>query len=153
VISFLLGCTGSQACSSCTQYKFWSNKCKWPPHWSMAGPSFNMSMRWFISSSRVSHHTLYQLWKSGQKTGVNIVFMEGMNSNMIYLIHCKNHCNCYNVPPPSITIIKINKIKLKIVFKWGFKIWNTFITVREKLQRQLLLAPPSLTLSWYVCQN
>jgi hypothetical protein len=27
--------------------------------------------------------------------------MEGVNSNMLYLIHCKNFCNCHNVPPPS----------------------------------------------------
>jgi hypothetical protein len=29
------------------------------------------------------------------------------------LIHSKNLCQCYNVPPPSITIIKINKYKIK----------------------------------------
>jgi hypothetical protein len=28
-----------------------------------------------------------------------------MNSRMIYLIHCKNICKCYNIPPPN-TIIK-----------------------------------------------
>jgi hypothetical protein len=27
-----------------------------------------------------------------------------------YLIHCKNFCKCYNVPPPS-TIIFLKKIK------------------------------------------
>jgi hypothetical protein len=26
---------------------------------------------------------------------------EGVNSRMIYLIHCKNFCKCHNVPPPS----------------------------------------------------
>jgi hypothetical protein len=25
----------------------------------------------------------------------------GVNSNVIYLIHCKNLCKCHNVPPPS----------------------------------------------------
>jgi hypothetical protein len=30
--------------------------------------------------------------------------MEGVNSNMIYLIHCKNLCKCHNVPPHSTTI-------------------------------------------------
>jgi hypothetical protein len=29
----------------------------------------------------------------------------GVNSGMIYLIHCKNLCKCHNVPSPS-TIIK-----------------------------------------------
>jgi hypothetical protein len=29
----------------------------------------------------------------------------GVNSSMIYLIHCKNFCKYHNAPPPS-TIIK-----------------------------------------------
>jgi hypothetical protein len=32
--------------------------------------------------------------------------VEGVNANMIYLIHGKNLCKCYNVPPPSTTVIK-----------------------------------------------
>jgi hypothetical protein len=28
----------------------------------------------------------------------------GVNSNMIYLIHCKNLCKCHNVLPSSTTI-------------------------------------------------
>jgi hypothetical protein len=32
----------------------------------------------------------------------------GVNSRMIYLVHCKNLCKCHNVPPPS-TIIKGKK--------------------------------------------
>jgi hypothetical protein len=35
--------------------------------------------------------------------------VEGVNSSMIYLIHYRSFCNCYNVPPPSTTI----KIKIK----------------------------------------
>jgi hypothetical protein len=27
-----------------------------------------------------------------------------VNSSITYLIHCKNLCKCYNVPPPSTTI-------------------------------------------------
>jgi hypothetical protein len=27
--------------------------------------------------------------------------MEGVNSNMIYLIYCKNICKCHNVPHPA----------------------------------------------------
>jgi hypothetical protein len=34
-------------------------------------------------------------WKKG---------VEGVNSHMMYLIHCKNLCKCYNVPSPSTTI-------------------------------------------------
>jgi hypothetical protein len=30
--------------------------------------------------------------------------VEGVNSSMIYLIHCKSLCKWYNVPPPSTTI-------------------------------------------------
>jgi hypothetical protein len=30
----------------------------------------------------------------------------GGNSNVMYLIHCKNLCKCYNVPIPSMTIKK-----------------------------------------------
>jgi hypothetical protein len=33
--------------------------------------------------------------------------VEGENSSMMYLIHCKNLCKCYNVPTPSTTIKKI----------------------------------------------
>jgi hypothetical protein len=31
------------------------------------------------------------------------------NSSMIYLIHCKNLCKCYNVPTPNTTIKKEQK--------------------------------------------
>jgi hypothetical protein len=39
--------------------------------------------------------------KEGQRRMV-----ERVNSNMIYLIHCKNFCKCDNVPSPSTTIKK-----------------------------------------------
>jgi hypothetical protein len=32
--------------------------------------------------------------------------VEGVNSSLIYLIHCKNLHKCYNVPIPSTTIKK-----------------------------------------------
>jgi hypothetical protein len=32
--------------------------------------------------------------------------VEGVNASMIYLILCKNLCECYNVPSPSTTIKK-----------------------------------------------
>jgi hypothetical protein len=35
--------------------------------------------------------------------------VEEVNSNMIYLIHYKNSCKCYNVPPQSTTIILKNR--------------------------------------------
>jgi hypothetical protein len=43
--------------------------------------------------------------------------VEGVNSNMIYLVHCKNlsKCKCHNVLPPS-TSIKEKK-ELFSVFK------------------------------------
>jgi hypothetical protein len=33
----------------------------------------------------------------------------GVNSSMIYLIHCENLCKYGNVSPPNTTIKKINK--------------------------------------------
>jgi hypothetical protein len=30
--------------------------------------------------------------------------MKGVNSNMIYLVHYKNFCKCYNASPPSTSI-------------------------------------------------
>jgi hypothetical protein len=33
--------------------------------------------------------------------------VEGVNSCMMYLIHCKNLCKCYNVSTPSMTIKKL----------------------------------------------
>jgi hypothetical protein len=35
---------------------------------------------------------------------------DGVNSRMIYLVHCKNHCKCYNVPTSRTTIE--NKISM-----------------------------------------
>jgi hypothetical protein len=32
--------------------------------------------------------------------------VDGVNSSMIYLIHCKNLCKCYNVSLPSTAIKK-----------------------------------------------
>jgi hypothetical protein len=49
----------------------------------------------------------------GQKRAV-----EGVNSSMIYLKDCKNHCKYSNIPPPSTTIIKKLKIK-KIELVYG----------------------------------
>jgi hypothetical protein len=41
----------------------------------------------------------------------------GVNSSIIYLIHCKNLCKCYNVPPTQHNNNN-NKIKMgKLVFE------------------------------------
>jgi hypothetical protein len=37
----------------------------------------------------------------------------GVNSNMIYLIHCNNLCKCSSVSPPRTIVIK-NKLKKRI---------------------------------------
>jgi hypothetical protein len=39
----------------------------------------------------------------------------GVNSNIIYLIHCKNLCKYSSVPPPSTTIIIIKQKQVKKV--------------------------------------
>jgi hypothetical protein len=40
-------------------------------------------------------------WRRGKRRMV-----EGVNSTVIYLIHCKNSCKCHNVAPPRTTIKK-----------------------------------------------
>jgi hypothetical protein len=49
----------------------------------------------------------------GKVVAIKIIMIEGVNSNMIYLIHCKNlcKCKCHKVSPPSTTIKE--KIKYK----------------------------------------
>jgi hypothetical protein len=37
----------------------------------------------------------------------------GVDSRMIYLIHCKNISKCHNVSPPSTTFQKLKKFKKK----------------------------------------
>jgi hypothetical protein len=37
--------------------------------------------------------------------------VEGVNSNMIYLIYCKKFCKCHNIPSPSTTVKKKKKGK------------------------------------------
>jgi hypothetical protein len=32
--------------------------------------------------------------------------VEGVNSSMIYVVHCKTFYKCYSVPPPSTTVKK-----------------------------------------------
>jgi hypothetical protein len=44
--------------------------------------------------------------------------MEGVNSNTIYLIHCKNLYKCCNVPTLSITIINKKFLKRKLKTDW-----------------------------------
>jgi hypothetical protein len=43
--------------------------------------------------------------------------VEGVNSSMIYLIHCKNFCKGHNEPLSSTTVTKENK-KLKAGCCW-----------------------------------
>jgi hypothetical protein len=54
--------------------------------------------------------------------------VEEVNSSMIYLIHCKNLCKCYNVPPPS-TTIKNNMWKCfcLMLYSLKFLISDSFI--------------------------
>jgi hypothetical protein len=39
--------------------------------------------------------------------------VEGVNSSMIHLIHCKNFCKCHSVPLPSTTIFLKKRKKEK----------------------------------------
>jgi hypothetical protein len=72
--------------------------------------------KWIIIKSDTCWNYSRNWWGRGIKE-IN----EGVNSSMIYLIHCKNLCKCHNVPPPSTTIKEKNKYilkKKKNHFKW-----------------------------------
>jgi hypothetical protein len=47
-------------------------------------------------------------WKYFRNGGW-VIKVEGMNSRMMHLIHCKNFNKCHNIPPPSTTIQKKKK--------------------------------------------
>jgi hypothetical protein len=68
--------------------------------------------------SSIKRENWYVLNKKGE-------LVEGVNSSMIYLIHCKNFCKCHNVPSPcKIIIIKKNVIGLTFLncqFGWHRK--------------------------------
>jgi hypothetical protein len=49
--------------------------------------------------------------------------VKGENSNMIYLIHCKILCQCYNVSTPSTTIKKEKKCHELTLFFFFFLFW------------------------------
>jgi hypothetical protein len=57
--------------------------------------------------------------------------VEETNSYMIYLIHCKNLCKCYSVPP-SITTIRKKKEKHVQMSKITLKILNEVIQTKKK---------------------
>jgi hypothetical protein len=50
----------------------------------------------------------------------------GVNSSMIYLIHCKNFHKCHSVPLPSKTIKKIFK-ETKIKHMNFYKVFQTIL--------------------------
>jgi hypothetical protein len=69
-----------------------SRMCQWL-HW----PSTVNTFQTLLSDSLlIIWCPLLLGWKSA---------VEGVNASMIYLMHCKNLCKCYDVPPPSTTII------------------------------------------------
>jgi hypothetical protein len=61
--------------------------------------------------------------------------VEEVNSSMIYLIHCKNFCKCFNVSPPSTTI---NFLKSYVSGKGG---------------RDLMLSQPSRKFPFNLIKN
>jgi hypothetical protein len=57
-------------------------------------------------------------------------YSAGVNSCMIYFIHCKNLYKCYNVPQLSTTIKKKEmKEKKKILINRKIKFVKTFIRI------------------------
>jgi hypothetical protein len=53
----------------------------------------------YVNAKIIPVETVPGIWGGEMKES-----SEGVNSNMLYLIHCKNLCKCHNVPPPSTTI-------------------------------------------------
>jgi hypothetical protein len=67
-----------------------------------------------------------------------------VNSNMIYLIYCKNFCKCHNVPPPNTAIkkLKIKKIKITSI-KWTGGM--TQVVEHQPCKHKVLNSNPSYT--------
>jgi hypothetical protein len=57
----------------------------------------------YVSAKMIPVETVPGVRRGGMKERSGRV-----NSSMMYLIHCKNLCKCYNVPPPT-TMIKKKK--------------------------------------------
>jgi hypothetical protein len=51
----------------------------------------------YVKAKMIPVETLLGIGEGGDKRRV----VDGVNSIMIYLIHCKNLYKCHNVPPPS----------------------------------------------------
>jgi hypothetical protein len=51
--------------------------------------------------------------------------VEGVNSSIVYLIHCKNLCKCHNVPLSRTTIKKRKNFKMK--FKKAEILFGTYL--------------------------
>jgi hypothetical protein len=58
--------------------------------------------------------------------------VEGVNSSMIYLIHCKNLCKCHNVPPPAQKRKKTFLLKI-IHYSYQYKISIHFFSSLGKI--------------------
>jgi hypothetical protein len=61
-------------------------------------------------------------WGGGIKESGGVV--EGVNSNMIYLIHCKNLCKFHNI---ASTAMKENKNQIKSHVSHGLLGWETHL--------------------------
>jgi hypothetical protein len=60
--------------------------------------------------------------------------VEGMNSNMMYLIYCKNFCKYHNVTPPSTTKKKTHFILLPPAYRFAGH-WVSFPISRHPSQK------------------
>jgi hypothetical protein len=56
----------------------------------------------------------YTCWSYSRNVGRGNKGEWGLNSSMIYLIHCKNFCKYHNVPTPSTTIKNFKKFSLSL---------------------------------------
>jgi hypothetical protein len=60
----------------------------------------------YVNGKMISTETVPEMEAGGMKKNGGRV-----NSSMIYLIHNKNFCKCYNTAPPSTTVKKMNMEK------------------------------------------
>jgi hypothetical protein len=63
--------------------------------------------------------------------------MDGENSSIIYLTHCKNFYKYHNVPPPSKRIkkLKIKKMVLENLFIHILIIYSKYVYIYIKCKR------------------
>jgi hypothetical protein len=74
---------------------------RWQGKWVEGRIWYKYYVHMYVNAKMIPVETIPGIEREGIKESCR-----GMNSSMIYLVHCKNFCKCYNVPLPSTTIKK-----------------------------------------------